>query len=174
MRVKRILLTGISGTGKSTTTNALAARGYKSVDLDGYEYSEWVDVDDDADVPGTPVEPNRDWVWREDRVQELLSAENVTGDAGILFVSGCAMNMGKFIPQFDHVILLSAAAAVIVERLATRTNNDYGKHPDEVARVLELMESVEPLLRRRAHHEIDTSVSLDEVVTTILRLTGTG
>jgi shikimate kinase len=161
-----VLLTGISGTGKSTAIVELAARGYKAVDADSDEFSEWAEVADDSGVPGTPVEPNRDWVWREDRIQELLSTE----DAGTLFVSGCAANMGQFLPQFDHVVLLSAPADVIVERLRTRTNNPYGKHPDEVARVLDLMETVEPLLRRAAGHEIDTSVCLDDVVAAVLRL----
>jgi shikimate kinase len=78
--------------------------------------------------------------------------------------------MGKFYPQFDHIILLSAPAAVIVERLASRTNNPYGKHPDEAARMLSLLETVEPLLRNRAEHEVDTSAPLDQVVVTILRL----
>ena len=96
----------------------------------------------------------------------LLSTE----DADLLFVSGCAANMGKFLSQFDHIVLLSAPAEVIVERLATRTTNTYGKRPEEVARTLELMECIEPRLRRIAGHEIDTSAPLDEVIATILRI----
>lgn len=165
--MKRILLTGLSGTGKSTVIDELAARGYKAVDADSDALSEWVAVVDDAGTPGTPVKPDRDWVWREDRVQEILSTEN----ADALFLSGSAANMGKFLHQFDHVILLSAPAAVIVERLGTRTNNSYGKRPDEVARVLHLLETVEPLLRRAAGHEIDTSARLEDVVATVLRIT---
>jgi hypothetical protein len=135
------------------------------VDCD--EFSKWAEVIDDAEVAGAPVKVNRDWVWREDRIQDLLSTE----DADVLFLSGCASNMGKFLPQFDHVVLLSAPSDVIVERLGTRTNNAYGKQPDEVIRVLGLIQSVEPLLRGVAGHEIDTSVPLDEVVATLLRLT---
>lgn len=156
----------MSGTGKSTLIEELAARGYKSVDLDSDEFSEWVEVTDDSDTPGSPVEPHRDWVWREDRVQGLLSTE----DADVLFVSGSAKNMGRFLPQFDQVILLSAPGAVIVDRLSTRTNNPYGRHPDQIARVLLLMDTVEPLLRRAADHEIDTRACLHDVVATVLRL----
>ncbi len=164
--MKRILLTGMSGTGKSTVIRELAARGYKAVDVDCNEFSEWVEVTPDSVTGGSPVEVDRDWVWREDRIQNLLSTE----DTDVLFLSGCAQNMGKFIRQFDHVVLLSAPAEVIVERLATRTNNPYGKHPDEVARVLGLVEHIEPLLRRAADHEIDTRAGLEEVVATVLRL----
>ena len=112
------------------------------------------------------VEVGRDWVWREDRIQDLLS----TQDSEVLFLSGCAENMPKFFPQFDHIVLLSAPAEVIVRRLRSRTTNPYGKHPDEIARVLGLLESVEPLLRGVAGHEIDTSAPLEAVVAAILRL----
>ena len=165
--MRRVLLTGMSGAGKSTAIAALAARGYRAVDADCDEYSHWVAVSpDEADIPGSPVEADRDWVWREDRIQALLA----TDAANILFLGGCAANMRGFLPQFDEVILLSAPAEVIVERLATRTTNPYGKRPAEVARALELIETVEPLLRRIATHEIDTSAPLDEMVASILRL----
>jgi shikimate kinase len=164
--VKRILLTGISGVAKSTLASELARRGYKAVDADGDAFSEWVEVSGQvAEAAGSPVEADRDWVWREDRMRDLLATE----DAEALFVSGCAANMGTFLPQFDHVVLLSAPAHVIAERLRTRTNNPYGKHPDDVARVLRLKDSVEPLLRHVAGHEIDTHAPLDDVVTEVLR-----
>jgi shikimate kinase len=156
----------MSATGKSTVVGELAARGYKAVDLDCDEFSEWVELSSDLSTPGSPVEPNRDWVWREDRVQELLSTEGTD----VLFLSGCAENMGKFLPQFDDIILLSTSATVIVERLRKRTNNPYGKQPDEVARVLSLLETVEPLLRRSAGYEINTSGSLDDVLTAVLHI----
>jgi dephospho-CoA kinase len=164
--VRRILLTGMSGTGKSTLTCALAARGYKAVDADSDAYSHWVAWPGHADGFGSAVEQGRDWVWRDDRIQALLSTE----DAAVLFVSGCAANMGQFLPQFDHIVLLSAPAEVLVERLATRTTNRYGKRPGEVARVLRLVEDVEPLLRRVAGSEINTSAPLEEVVASVLRL----
>lgn len=166
--MKRILVTGMSGTGKSSAIGALAARGYWAVDADSDEYSEWAASGSDAGVGAATVEAGRDWIWREDRMQTLLSTEG----ADLLFVGGCAENMGQFLPRFDHVVLLSAPAAVIVERLATRTTNAYGKRPEEVARVLGLVETVEPLLRRIAGHEIDTSAPLDEVVATLLRIAG--
>jgi shikimate kinase len=165
--MKRILLTGISGVAKSTVTAELARRGYKAVDADGDDYSHWVPVSAALEqAAGTPVEPDRDWVWREERIQALLATE----DADVLFLSGCAANMGRFVPQFDHVVLLTAPADVIARRLHTRTNNPYGKHPDEVARVLEQKKSVEPLLRTIAHTEIDTNTRLETVVEAVLRL----
>ena len=155
----------MSGTGKSTVVTELSARGYKAVDADCDAFSEWAEVRGDSS-PGTPVKPDRDWLWREDRIQDLLATE----DTEVLFLSGCAANMGKFLPQFNHVILLHAPAEVIVQRLGARTTNPYGKRPEEVARVLELVETVEPLLRNIADSEIDTSTELEAVVANVLQL----
>jgi dephospho-CoA kinase len=164
--VTRILLTGLSGTGKSTLIIALAARGYAAVDADSEAFSMWAEPTTAAEAFGPPVEAGRDWVWREDRIEDLLSAQ----DTDVLFLAGCAENMGKFLPQFDQVVLLSAPADVLRERLRTRTTNAYGKHPDEAARVLSQLDTVEPRLRRVAGLEIDTSAPLEEVVAGVLRV----
>jgi dephospho-CoA kinase len=159
--MKRVLITGMSGTGKSTVVAALAARGFKAVDADSPDFSEVVGVPDGVI---TGIGPGVDWVWREDRIAALLATE----DADVLFVGGCASNQGTFSAQFDHVVLLTASADVIAERLATRTTNDFGKDPGQLARTLMLRQEVEPLLRRGADIELDTAAPLDDVVASIL------
>ena len=167
--MRRILLTGMSGTGKSTLVSELAARGYRAVDLDSDAYSEWAPYTEYPGVP-EPDQPELEWIWRTDRIRALLETE----DADVLVVSGCASNMAQFYPRFDHIVLLSAPAAVIAERLASRTGNLYGKDPAELARVLGHIESVEPLLRRGATCEIDTRAPVEEVVRVVLSLVDAG
>ena len=152
--MKRVLLTGMSGTGKSAVILALAARGHKAVDLDEPGWSE--------------TRSDGEWVWREDRVRTLLSAD----DAEVLFIGGCASNQVKFYRQFDEIILLSAPRDVLIERLATRTNSSFGKSPGELAQVLDDLEHTEPKLRQVASNEVDTTAPLDDVVAAILRLVG--
>jgi dephospho-CoA kinase len=147
----RVLLTGMSGTGKSAVVRALAARGYKAIDTD----DGWCQA-----------LPDGRQIWREDAIGALLATE----DADVLFVAGCEENQAQFHAQFDHIVLLSAPPGTLAERLASRTSNPYGKAPEELRRVLDDLETVEPLLRRVADHEVRTTVPLDEVVNIVLRL----
>lgn len=143
----------MSGTGKSSVIAALAARGYKAVDTDWNP--EWEEVTSDGE-----------WIWREDRIQSLLDEE----DSTYLFISACVSNQGKFYTRFDHIILLSAPDSTMLERLANRTNNPYGKRPKEVRETMRYKETIEPMLRRGATAEIVTSIPLPEVVGEILDL----
>jgi dephospho-CoA kinase len=161
--MKRVLITGMSGTGKSAVIQELAARGYRAHDLDTPEWSEWIDTDP-ADVL-TPT-PGKDWVWREDRVRALLSRP----EDGTLFISGCAENMARLFPLIDAVILLSAPVATIMERLRTRSPGSYGSVAEERRRVGDLVSTIEPLLRKSADYEIDTRRPIQATVDEILRI----
>ena len=162
--MKRVLITGMSGTGKSAVARELAARGHQAIDLDTPEWSQWVDVA--ASDTLTPAE-GKDWVWREDRVRRLLS----TPEGGTLFIGGCAENMGSFLLWIDTVILLSAPVDTIMKRLVARSSDGYGSTVDERRKVVGLIATIEPLLRQSADHEIDTSGSVWSTVDEILRLT---
>ena len=151
----RTLITGMSGTGKSTVIAELGTRGYRAIDTDSDDWCHWV-------TP--PNEREQDWVWREDRMKPLL--ESVGSEP--LFVAGCKSNQGKFYDRFEHIVLLSAPAEVIVERVTHRFNNPYGKNSRELDQILSYLETVEPLLRRGCTLEIDTQIPIDTVVQQIL------
>jgi shikimate kinase len=161
--MKRVLITGMSGTGKSAVIQELTAQGYLAHDLDTPEWSQWIDVD-----PSDALTPSqgRDWVWQEDRIRALLS---VSGD-GTLFISGCAENMRQFYPLIDTVILLSAPAATLMDRLAARPIGSYGHTAEERGKVAVLTSTIEPLLRNSADYEIDTRRPIRATVDEVLRL----
>jgi hypothetical protein len=68
---------------------------------------------------------------------------------------------------------LSAPLEVIKKRLAGRSNNPYGKRPEELEEVLRHLSWVEALLRQSATHEVETTVPLDRVVASVLSLVDT-
>ena len=137
----------MSGTGKSTALAELARRGFRVVDTDDPPWSEWSESDGG-------------YVWREDLMTDLLAGD----DGPTLYVSGTVSNQGRFYPRFDAVVLLSAPAEVLLERIESRTTNDYGKAPEERALILEHIAEVEPLLRAGCTHEIDAAQPLADVV----------
>lgn len=150
--MKRVLITGMSGTGKTTLLAEFAARGYRIVDTDYGDYYETV---------------GGERLWREDRIDALLSSAP-DELPGVLFVQGTTRNQGLFYPRFDHIVLLSAPADVLVERLATRGTNPYGKDPAELAEALDNLRTVEPLLRASATLEVVTTVPVAHVAGIVL------
>jgi dephospho-CoA kinase len=156
-----VLVTGMSGTGKSAALAELAHRGHRVVDTDYGAYSEEVPC---SDAGGS------EQLWREDRIEALLEG---CGD-GVLFISGCVSNQGKFYPRFDAVVLLSAPPDVILERVASRETNEFGKREAERDRILDDLANVEPLLRAGATAEIDTRAPLSEVADALESIADTG
>jgi hypothetical protein len=136
----------------------LARRGHRVVDTD---YGGWCE-----DVP----HPERGYeqVWREDRIGALL-AEPVDG---ALFVSGTVANQGRFYPRFDAIVLLSVPEDVLLDRVASRRTNDYGKTDAEIALILSDLREVEPLLRAGATAEIDTRKPVHKVADLLESIAG--
>jgi dephospho-CoA kinase len=147
----------MSGTGKSTVLAELARRGHRVVDTDYGGYAE--------EVPSAD-EGGREQLWREDRIAALLDRR----EEGVLFVAGCVANQGTFYPRFDAVVLLTAPADVILERVAVRETSGFGKSDDERARILHDLTTFEPLLRASATAEIDTRAPLGEVADALERI----
>jgi|ERR1700722_8084125 dephospho-CoA kinase len=146
----KVLVTGMSGTGKSTALQALGQRGHHVVDTDTDQWSYWV-----SSADGSP-----DWIWREGAIGALLASHQ----HGHLFVAGCKTNQGRFYGQFDHIALLSAPAEVLLARISARDSNPYGKQPEERALILQYLAEVEPRLRATATIEIDASAPISRVV----------
>ena len=119
--VARVLVTGMSGTGKTTVLNELRRRGHRTVDTDC----------DGWTLP--------DGLWDEPRMARLLASTRV------VVVSGTVENQGRFYDRFDHVVLLSAPLDVLIERVSKRTNNPYGNDPGQQAEIAAYLETVEPL-----------------------------
>ena len=159
--MSKILVTGMSGTGKSSTLAELGRRGYRVIDTDdpGWrEYHESVDPSDEL--------RRGEWLWVEERMNRLLGSD----DGRTLFVQGCVRNQSKFYDRFNAVVLLSAPADVILDRVSHRTTNNYGKTPSEQAMILDDLAKVEPFLRESCTHELDASRPLAEVVADLVAI----
>jgi broad-specificity NMP kinase len=140
----------MSAVGKSSVVRALVERGHRAVD-----------TDEGFTVPL----PDGRQQWDEPRIERLLDEP-----AELLFVAGCEENQVRFHPRFDAIVLLTAPQQVLEHRLASRSTNPFGKDPAELERIRSDVREVEPLLRRVATHQIDTTRPLDDVVDEVERI----
>jgi len=151
--MRRVLVTGMSGTGKSSALAGLGKLGFQVVDTDEPGWTEW-------------SERHGGYVWREERIAKLLARE----DGPSLYVSGTVSNQGRFYSRFDAVVLLSAPPDVLLTRIENRTTNPFGKTPEQREVILRDLAEVEPLLRRTCTHEIDATQPLTTIVEQLAEL----
>jgi dephospho-CoA kinase len=149
-----VLVTGMSGTGKSTVLAELARRGHRTVDTDD---PGWIVELATSDGP----EP----VWQLERLRALLDGHR----SGCLFVAGCVANQGALYDRFDAVVLLSAPLDVVLSRVADR-RNPFGSTAEDREKIAADLAAYEPLLRAGADHEIVTTGAVAEVAAALERL----
>jgi shikimate kinase len=147
--MSRVLVTGMSGVGKSTLLDELRRRGHLTVDTD---YDGWV-------LP--------DGTWDEARMVRLL-AEHAD-----VVVSGTVENQGRFYDRFEHVVLLSVPLPVLLHRVTLRTDNPYGATASDRDEIAHYVETVEPLLRRGATEVLDGRRPVSELAELLERLLST-
>ena len=141
--VMRVLLTGVSGTGKSSLVRELRNRGYTAFDAD--------------DNGLTEPRPDGTWGWRVDLVRALFDQH----DDDLLFFAGCSDEQAQF--EFGFKVLLTAPVEVVLERLGTRSTNSFGKSQDQRDRVLDDIAWVVPLLRDSADLVVETTSTVSKV-----------
>jgi shikimate kinase len=151
--MRKILVTGMSGTGKSSALAELERLGFQVVDTDLGGWSEW-------------SEAEGGYVWREDRMTQLLARDGGPS----LYISGTVSNQGRFYDRFDAVVLLAAPTEVLLNRIENRTTNAYGRAQEQRETILRDLAEVEPLLRRTCTHEIDATTPLARVVEQLAEL----
>jgi hypothetical protein len=145
------LVTGMSGVGKSTLVRELRRRGYAAYDADDDGFTD-------------PRAAGR-WGWRAEPVADLLA--HAEGDTRPLFLAGCSEEQATL--PFEFRVLLTAPAAVLVQRLMIRTGNAYGRVDRQRPQVLADLVEVEPLLRRSADLVLTTTDPPSLVADKLLR-----
>jgi hypothetical protein len=160
------LITGLAGTGKSSVITELARQGHNAVDTSTDEWSEWRRVRE----MGSPEQGPRDeWVWREDRIADLLASAS----AGDLYIAGCCSNMTALASKFEQIVLLTADRQRMLDRLAPRWDLRFAGDRFERFVMLRDLDITLPKLRAFAHHEIDTAnQGIAEVARMIVTIRG--
>jgi len=145
MAQRNFLVEGLSGAGKSSVYDELIRRGYHAISTD----RAW------------KLRTGSEW----DEQRALSELESPEPD--VLFVCGSSRNRDRFLPYFAKVFNLRIDDDTMRRRLAERTNNDYGKQPEELELMLTLNRNDEG---PAGSIDIDAVRPLDRVVDEVLRL----
>jgi hypothetical protein len=145
MARRNYLVEGLSGAGKSSVYEELIRRGYKAVSTD----RAWKN----------PV----DSTWYEHKALGELERS----EPEVLFVCGSGRNRDRFLPYFTEIFNLRIDDDTMRRRLEDRTNNDYGKQPEELELMLRLNRSDE---KPAGAIDVDATQPLEHVVDEVLRL----
>ena len=114
-------------------------------------------------TPISQVGPFINSMWDEQKaVSELESPE-----PEVLFVCGSSRNRERFLPYFTKIFNLRIDDDTMRRRLQERTNNEFGKQPEEVELMLRLNRSDE---KPAGAIDVDATQPLDQVVDELLRL----
>jgi hypothetical protein len=161
MAKRNYLVEGLSGAGKSSVYEELIRRGYKAISTDrAWKYY----ADPDTGLRGGPRHSDNS-MWDEQRaVGELESPE-----PEVLFVCGSSRNRDRFLPYFTKIFNLRIDDDTMRRRIQERTNNDFGKQPEELELMLRLNRSDE---KPAGAIDVDATQPLHHVVDELLRLAG--
>ncbi|WP_319056208.1 nucleoside/nucleotide kinase family protein [Streptomyces europaeiscabiei] len=159
-----------SGTGKSTVCGVLRARGYVALDADEDGFSRWIDrargefvVDPPYPVPGGWLD-RYGWAIIRERVETLVEESRF----GIAFLCGSAENEADVRDLFDLIVCLVIDEDTLRHRLATRTTNTFGQHPEELAAALKWNPRMRATYEGRGATIIDASKPVTEVVGSVI------
>jgi len=165
----KILLTGMSGAGKTTTLAELQKHGYLVVDLDATGLCEWKNIETGEKTEYGPNGKDYAWLtkhgWYCDIEKFKLFLSCIREDK-IVFIAGMTENLKEFSKIFDKIFIIGAENKVIEKRLIERTNNHFAKKEDE--RLFMFKHTQELLNQLENPIEIDTNKKPESVAQSVL------
>lgn len=172
-----IYITGMSGSGKSSVLRKLEELGYATYGVDELGYADWVDRQTGEIIPFPEEEDSVDihewyvkhrWVLSKDRIGRLK--KQVDADDKLAFLGGMSEGIDDVWRYFDNVLLLTIDIETIQERITNRTDNDFGKAPDEMAAIMSALEPYETKCKRLGAITVDATQPLKKVVQEIIEI----
>lgn len=164
-----ILITGVSGSGKTSIAAELNKLQYDALNMDNIEgLCSWVNLATGKSEPDNREnDPNwletHDWYWDKDKLVELLRQTVNT------FYCGSSGNQDQFYSLFRKVILLEMDSELIRERvLNSSRDHSYGQMPGEMETILGYFEKFQDDVIRAGAVVINARKPLDEIVSLVI------
>jgi adenylate kinase family enzyme len=171
-----IFIGGTAGTGKSTVCRALKARGYDAYDVDSDGLAGWQNLQTGYMHPKSSIKSadrtpeflqEHGWHVPINKVEELCHKSK----GRLVFLVGDIRNEDELYDLFDGFLALYVDDDTLIHRLATRTDNDWGKQPHELKRSLERHHKIYDTYRVHGAVVIDATKPVEQVASDVIAAT---
>ena len=164
---------GRAGAGKSAVMSELKTRGYAAYDVDEISgVCSWRDsrTGELAIIdPRPPLDIDRyRWTLNDKAFRDFVAARDN------FFVCVGAAGELDYTSLFDVSLVLDVTPDMHLKRLATRTNNSYGKDPEMAQKIVAHQAQLLKAARQRGFTAVDANHPIDRVVDEILALVYVG
>lgn len=170
-----VYVTGISGAGKSTVCAALRRLGHEAHDTDQEGNSVWVNRRTGRVTMIASARERSQPGWLDEQewrvVPAKIEALALRARDRVVFLCGSTANEHDVWHLFSRVVYLAIDTATLVDRLASRTSNDFGKSDTELAAILGWHEYSDAEFARLGATVVDATKDLAEVVDAVVQAT---
>lgn len=168
--MKKIFITGIAGTGKSTLSNVLKERGFNTIDVDHVQdLCSWIskETGEKVFVPN----PDNKFIDEHDYKCDMSVLEKLISEfEDSVFVFGSVGDNSDFIPLFDTLVLLQCEPATLVHRLQIRDTNVFGKEEEVQSRMLEWKKKFDEIMLNAGAVSISSEKDIETVADEVIKL----
>lgn len=169
-----IYVTGVAGVGKSTALAGLRHRGYEAYGTEEDAIADWINtssgIAEELPLPGAKFDAHT-WFTEHDlvinyrKVQKLKQQADEAGKP--IFLCGVADGEDKVWSLFSKVLVLQVDQETLVQRVQERQDNDFGKTPEELQKIINWNANSQANYRQRGAMFIDASQPPEAVLDAI-------
>jgi broad-specificity NMP kinase len=169
--MQKILITGVSGTGKTTTCKTLKKMGCETVDIENIEgmfdmvHKGTKKLYKGYDNANPDHIKNAEWICNVEKLNNLLNSQK----QDVAFYSGIASNIDEILLLFNKVIVLQLDSNALNERLKNREGTeDIGNNQEGRNVILGWKDWWEGKMKKKGAIFIDANISSEEIGRKIL------